>query len=401
MTFQACAGCIEQGIATQAPVSVLTAKAVHKMVKEFTEGHRYSAIQKADKKPRSRKTARKGKDHESDEHRLAQRAKQIAYGENTPGYGNFTRALESDSQLLKGCLPVKPSLHQKCSKRSWDGQIRKWRRALHMYDFVDFGDSQEQAEAVRQALIDQNRNPLFTASTVRVLPDGSEVTLLPHTATHSEVRLPEAFDPTTTERVRYSFDDLFELSNSSLVAPYFELPENLHFLDKRVDLEDDYDEDTSSAVGTPETHPEARPPWLSPFTPGYSPASDVSSVDDGRRVTNSGKLLGTPVRLFLDATEDTAATSSTNQDAVGRFGPPFAPEAGLRNPWFSPFNPDSMVFPTEVCIRVVQRSSRWGEGGGHIRVMTGQGGMNMHDHHEPRASVRNPTKIDTPAYLVQ
>ena len=27
-----------------------------------------------------------------------------------------------------------PDPYQVCSKRSWDGQIRKWRRLLHKYD---------------------------------------------------------------------------------------------------------------------------------------------------------------------------------------------------------------------------------------------------------------------------
>lgn len=30
--------------------------------------------------------------------------------------------------------PRTPDIRQVCSKRSWDGQIRKWRRLLHEYD---------------------------------------------------------------------------------------------------------------------------------------------------------------------------------------------------------------------------------------------------------------------------
>lgn len=30
--------------------------------------------------------------------------------------------------------PQTPKIHQVCSKRSWDGQIKKWRRLLHQYD---------------------------------------------------------------------------------------------------------------------------------------------------------------------------------------------------------------------------------------------------------------------------
>jgi hypothetical protein len=27
-----------------------------------------------------------------------------------------------------------PDAHQVCSKRSWDGQVRRWRRLLHLFD---------------------------------------------------------------------------------------------------------------------------------------------------------------------------------------------------------------------------------------------------------------------------
>lgn len=30
--------------------------------------------------------------------------------------------------------PVTPDMHQRCSRRSWDGQIKRWRRLLHQYD---------------------------------------------------------------------------------------------------------------------------------------------------------------------------------------------------------------------------------------------------------------------------
>lgn len=33
--------------------------------------------------------------------------------------------------------PVTPRKGQKCSKRSWDGQVRKWRRQLHSYDSME------------------------------------------------------------------------------------------------------------------------------------------------------------------------------------------------------------------------------------------------------------------------
>lgn len=38
--------------------------------------------------------------------------------------------------------PKTPNKYQVCSKRSWDGQIRKWRRMLHFYDPADLKESQ-------------------------------------------------------------------------------------------------------------------------------------------------------------------------------------------------------------------------------------------------------------------
>jgi hypothetical protein len=34
-------------------------------------------------------------------------------------------------------MPRTPDKNQQCSKRSWDGQVRKWRRALHQWDPVE------------------------------------------------------------------------------------------------------------------------------------------------------------------------------------------------------------------------------------------------------------------------
>lgn len=36
--------------------------------------------------------------------------------------------------------PKTPDIYQSCSRRSWDGQIKKWRRMLHKYD--DCGNSE-------------------------------------------------------------------------------------------------------------------------------------------------------------------------------------------------------------------------------------------------------------------
>jgi len=69
---------------------------------------------------------------ELNERRLLTRQKQIDIGKNTPGYQSFSAVVPKERRSRGD--PQTPNKHQVCSKRSWDGQIRKWRRMLHKYD---------------------------------------------------------------------------------------------------------------------------------------------------------------------------------------------------------------------------------------------------------------------------
>ena len=54
--------------------------------------------------------------------------------------------------------PWTPNKNQVCSKRSWDGQIRKWRRALHRFDPNEPGEADcdgEGGQAVDDGSIDE------------------------------------------------------------------------------------------------------------------------------------------------------------------------------------------------------------------------------------------------------
>jgi len=79
------------------------------------------------------------------ERRLASRLKQISYGKNTLGYSNYLEIVPREKR--KRADPATPDAHQNCSKRSFDGQIRKWRRALHQFDDL------EQASSARRKLV--------------------------------------------------------------------------------------------------------------------------------------------------------------------------------------------------------------------------------------------------------
>jgi len=74
----------------------------------------------------------KRKQREADEHRLGQRQKQIDYGKATVGYNHYLDLVPRKNRNKEE--PRTPDKHQMCSKRSWDGQVRKWRRLLHSYD---------------------------------------------------------------------------------------------------------------------------------------------------------------------------------------------------------------------------------------------------------------------------
>jgi len=69
---------------------------------------------------------------ESRARRLETRQRQIDIGKNTPGYKNYIDTIPKDKR--KKGDPQTPNKYQVCSKRSWDGQIRKWRRMLHKFD---------------------------------------------------------------------------------------------------------------------------------------------------------------------------------------------------------------------------------------------------------------------------
>lgn len=69
---------------------------------------------------------------ETDEKKLAARQKQIDYGKNTIGYQRYSDMVSMKDR--KRSDPWTPDKNTVCSKRSFDGQIKKWRRLLHEYD---------------------------------------------------------------------------------------------------------------------------------------------------------------------------------------------------------------------------------------------------------------------------
>ncbi|XP_041751142.2 oocyte-specific histone RNA stem-loop-binding protein 2 isoform X1 [Coregonus clupeaformis] len=87
---------------------------------------------------------------EGNESVLKRRQKQVQYGKNTSGYQNY---LEQVPKRLRipGLHPSTPNKYRKYSRRSWDMQVRLWRRALHAWDPL----SEAQGEAEGQDPVDQ------------------------------------------------------------------------------------------------------------------------------------------------------------------------------------------------------------------------------------------------------
>ncbi|GAB4822709.1 hypothetical protein N2152v2_009755 [Parachlorella kessleri] len=82
---------------------------------------------------------------ETDPHRIAQRQKQIDLGKNTLGYQRYRQQVPRDKRRARQD-PGTPDVYQIASKRSFDGQVKKWRRMLHEWDPRDEA-AQENAEA--------------------------------------------------------------------------------------------------------------------------------------------------------------------------------------------------------------------------------------------------------------
>lgn len=75
--------------------------------------------------------------NETDPHRLNQRQKQIDIGKNTHGYITYLGTIHKSTRDPRRKYidqPVTPDKYLSCSKRSFDGMIKKWRKLLHQYE---------------------------------------------------------------------------------------------------------------------------------------------------------------------------------------------------------------------------------------------------------------------------
>ena len=78
-----------------------------------------------------------GTARETDPRKLEQRQKQIGYGKNSLAYQRYLEEVPLQKRrfdLINSDHPRTPDIARDVSKRTFDGQVKAWRRQLHLWD---------------------------------------------------------------------------------------------------------------------------------------------------------------------------------------------------------------------------------------------------------------------------
>jgi len=71
---------------------------------------------------------------DEDKQRVATRLKNIAYGYNTRGYDRYMDMVPKNRRKGYQEHPRTPDPYDKVSRRCWEGRVKVWRKALHVFD---------------------------------------------------------------------------------------------------------------------------------------------------------------------------------------------------------------------------------------------------------------------------
>ncbi len=84
---------------------------------------------------------------------FSKRQRQIDFAKNTLAYGRYIQSVSIDSRI-KDVHPQTPNKFQKCSTRSWEGQMKKWKSELHQWNPPNYAKiSFFKKEAVEEMVI--------------------------------------------------------------------------------------------------------------------------------------------------------------------------------------------------------------------------------------------------------
>lgn len=85
--------------------------------------------------PTKRRFGKSAIEYETDQTVIQRRQKQIDYGKNTIGYQTYQKTIPKSRRTREN--PITPDKFVKYSRRSWDQQVKIWRRKIHQYDPLD------------------------------------------------------------------------------------------------------------------------------------------------------------------------------------------------------------------------------------------------------------------------